>query len=573
MSMSIKKSLVSTAICTMLMGGWSSLVQAQAVEAKGVAEVTVGMFGDAAAARLSARKSAEKDAIKAALRLKQNIDVNTPAVEQAVPEIVKALGDNLRTTFAQEGSVVIAKTTLRVDGAELTDIVRSMNLQNKNAMAAASIVFYIDEYWGVGTKSDPAKPVSTEMEYFHDKSARSDTSSKSARSAYSDTSAKESSASSYDGRLAASSRESASMSASQRSSASGSSSASYSGSDRAAIAAQDSSGAVAGSRSTAVAASRSGSFSGSSSESVAAARSSDDRVQVSVKSSSASSSDVKNVKASSYAGEQKNIQQQNDVVSIRTKTVYPEMGNAKPVSSSLVAAKLAETIGQYGLKFTSEQDLRETGKGRMLISDIATQGKYRMYIDKAAAPPYSARYVVFGAAQMRTDGPAPDGQNVLCSGELTYEAISVAGGNNLPSATVVKTATARGDELCRARLADAMAAEVGAKAGNAAAREMQMAASQGSSYTVTLYSQQALSRRVARPFEDALSKLFGAENVADGGQTDSTRVYQVTAKGGDLKRRLEDILDGLGDTMAQAEVRSTGARFIVCTEGKCPASY
>ena len=570
----MKRTLLASAACLAILGSLGSPAHAQAVEAKGVAELSAKEFKDAAAGRLAARKAAEKDAIKAALRLKQNIDVNTPAVEAAIPEIVKALGDNLRTTFAQEGEVLIARTTLRVDGAELTDIVRSLNLQNKNAMAAASIVFYIDEYWGVGTRSDPSQPVSTEMEYFHDKTAKSDTSARASGSAFSDTSARQSSASSYDGRLAASSKESASMSASQRSSASGSSSASYAGSDRTAVAAQDGyGGAAAGSRNTSVAASRSGSFSGSSSESVAAARSSDNRVQASVKASSAQSSDVKNVRASSFSGEQKNVQQQNDIVSIRTKTVYPEMGNSKPVGSSLVAAKLAETIGQYGLKFTSEQDLRETGKGRMLISDIATQGKYRMYIDKAAAPPYNARYVVFGSAQMRTDGPAPDGQNVLCSGELTYEAISVAGGNNLPSATVIKTATARGDELCRARLADAMAAEVGAKAGNAAARELQMAASQGSSYTVTLFSLDALSRRVARPFEDALSQLFGADNVADGGQTDSTRVYQVTAKGGDLKRRLEDILDGLGESMARAEVRSNGSRFIVCTEGKCPASY
>jgi hypothetical protein len=205
-TMMLKKTVIATAMVAALLSSVSPQLQAQAVQSTGRAEVVVGKFKDQIAARAAARKLAERDAIRSALKLRLNIDASGPDVDAKIDDIVKDLSESLRSTFRTEGDVLTATAQLNVDAAQLTDISRSLGLQNTNVMESASILFLVDEYWGVATNLDPSQPLVSEVEYFHDKSSSSDTSSKAAGSAFSDTSAKVSASASASSAFAGSSR-------------------------------------------------------------------------------------------------------------------------------------------------------------------------------------------------------------------------------------------------------------------------------------------------------------------------------------------------------------------------------
>jgi hypothetical protein len=116
-----------------------------------------------------------------------------------------------------------------------------------------------------------------------------------------------------------------------------------------------------------------------------------------------------------------------------------------------------------------------------------------------------------------------------------------------------------------------LATELAQTVGNAATRELQRIARDGQSFTVTLFSATRLSRSVGGAFEDALRKLTG--EVREQSRGEGSRVYTLSAKGGDLVRRIERVLDDLGDDMKNAEVQSKGNRVVVCVEGRCPSEY
>lgn len=570
----LKKSVLATAVTSLFIFATPGASIAQSAEARGQAEVSVKSHKDQITARATARRAAEYEAVRAALRLRLNMDLANPKVESAIPDMTVALADNLKTTFATEGDILTARTLLSVDSAQLTDLARSLGLQNMNAMEAASIVFLVDEYWGIATNLDPSQPLVSEVEYFHDKSSASDTSSKSSGSSYSDTSAKSASASTYSASMAASSKESGAISASQSASASGQRSAFVAGSDNTAVAARDGYGnAAAGSRSTQAAGSSKESFAGSASKSASASYSSDTRVAASETSSNAQSSDVKNVRSKSHSSVQKNVQTQKDVVSIKTRVAFPDTGNAKPSDqqASLIPQRLTQITSQYGLRYTPERDLRETGKGRMLISDIEQQRRFDEYTTKVGKNPYNAKYVVYGTSVMSAEGKSASGQT-LCSGMLKLDSFNVDTGRGLVAGTLNKRAQGTSDQDCRSNLSTALATELAQTVGNAATREIQLAATLGQSYTVTLYSTTNINRRTGGAFEDSLRSMIGGE-VREEKRTDATRIYMVAAKGGDFVRRVERVLDSLGDSMNNAEVQSRGNRVVVCIEGKCPSDY
>jgi hypothetical protein len=568
-----KKSLLASVACAVLLGAVTVPVAAQAVESRGTSEVSLKTYKDPIVARAAARKAAERDAIRSALKLRLNLDVNNAKSEEVLADFTKNLADNLQTTFRTEGDLLTASSRLTVDAAQLTDMARSLGLQSSAAMEAASILFMVDEYWGIATNLDPSKPVVSETEYAHDKSSFSDTSARASGAAFSDTSAKSSSAHSQSGSFAGSAKESASGSFRHSASASGSSSSNVSGSARGAVAVNDGQGGSgAASRSVSLSASQKDSFSGSVNSSGTASRSSDVRVAASHSESSAQASDQKNVKSQAFAGEQKNIQRQNDVVTIRTKTVFPDVSNAKPsdTQAALVAPRLAQVMSQFGLRYTSERDLRETGKGRMLISDIEQQRRFQEYTERAAKNPFNAKYVVFGTAVMNAEGQAGNG-STLCSGSLKIESFNVDTGRGLVTGTLNKRAEGSSDQNCRANLSTALATELAETVGNAATRELQLAATQGQAYTVTLYSESSISRRVGGPFEDGLRSLAG--EVREDKRTESSRIYIVSAKGNDFNRRLERLLDDLGEGMRSAEIKTAGNRVVVCIEGRCPSQF
>ena len=568
-------------------------LHAQAVQATGRVEIDVKKYKDLIAARAAARKVAERDAIKSALKLKLNIDGANPKLEASLDDFVKNFTDNLKTTFKTEGDLLTATAVLSVDSAQLTDVARSLGLQDSGVMEASSIVFIIDEYWGIATHLDPTKPMVSETEVFQDKSSFSDTSAKASASSFSDNSAKESSSGSSSNSLAASSKESSSLAASSKQSASiaaadktsinASGASSFKGSDSTAVAVQGQSGSASGARQTQVAGAQSQSVSGSSSSSLAAksdsdkrlaaSSASDTRVASSSASSSASASDVKNINAQSSASDVKNVKQQTDVTVIKTKSVFPEVNNAKPSDSqaALISQRLAQITKQYGLEYTPERDLRETGKGKMLIADIESQRRFDEYTAKAGKNPFNAKFVVFGTSVMNAEGKTAAGQTV-CTGMLKLDSFNVDTGRGLVAGTLNKGAVGTSDQDCRSNLSTALATELAQTIGNVATRELQRVAAQGQSYTVTLFSISAISRRVGGPFEDAL-KAMANGNVRDDKRTDSSRVYTVTYKGGDLARKLEKVLDDLGELGKTGEVISKGNRYVVCLEGKCPTEY
>ena len=591
--MFFKKSLLTAALISALGLSTISVANAQSVQATGRAEVDVKKFKDLVSARAAARKIAEREAIKSALKLKLNIDASSPQAEAALNDFVTNLTDSLKATFRTEGDVLTATAVLIVESAELTDMARSLGLQDKNVMEASSILFIIDEYWGIATHLDPLKPLVSETEVFQDKSSFSDTSAKSSGSSFSDTSAKGSASASNASSLAASSKESSSIAASSKQSSSlassdkasisASGSSSYKGSDSAALAVNGQNGSLAAARDTQVSGSQKQSVSGSTSSSLAASSnsdnrlaassSSDNRLATSQQSASASSFDKKNINAQSAASDVKNVQQKTDVTIVKTKTVFPEVNNAKPsdAQSALISQRLAQVTKQYGLEYTPERDLRETGKGKMLIADIETQRRWDEYTAKAGKNPYNAKFVVYGTSVMNAEGKTASGQT-LCTGMLKLESFSVDTGRGLVAGTLNKGAQGTSDQDCRSNLSTALATELAQTVGNAATRQLQMIAAQGQSYTVTLFSSTSISRRVGGPFEDAL-RAMASGNIREDKRTDAARVYTVSYKGGDFGRRIEKVLDDLGEVMKAGEVASRGNRFVVCIEGKCPAEY
>ncbi len=543
----------------MLVG--SAPVLAQSVTQTGQAEVSVKANKDQVNARAVARRQAEADAIRAALKLRLNVDSTSPKAQEAIAELVKTLSANMRTTYALEGDILTARTTLSVDSAEFTDLARSLGVQNMNVMEAASIVFLIDEYWGIATNLDPSKPLVSEVEFFQDRS------SAASGSSFSDTSSKSANSSSLQGTMAASSQQSASSAATQRSAVAGSQSSSFAGRDQRAVAVQDGmGGSAAAARQTSVAGAQQSSFAGNSQSSAASASASDTRMAASVNAQSASATDNKNVQASNFSSQQK------DVTSFKSRTVFPDVNNAKPgdQASALIAPRLAQVAKQYGLEYTPERDLRETGKGRMLIADIETQRRWDTYTQAAAKNPYNANFVVFGSSVMNAEGKSPSGRT-LCSGMLKLESFSTSNGRGLVAGTLAKRAEGSSDQDCRSNLSTALATELAQTVGNAATRELQRIARDGQGYTVTLFSAARLSRSIGGAFEDALRKMAG--EVREQSRTDGTRVYTLSAKGGDLARRLERVLDDLGADMKDAEVQAKGNRVVVCVEGRCPSEY
>ncbi|MFN5699278.1 MAG: hypothetical protein ACK47V_01365, partial [Betaproteobacteria bacterium] len=314
-----------------------SAVLAESFTQAGEAQVSIKANRDQITARAVAKRQADADAVRAALRLRLNVDSTGAKAQEAIAELVKTLGTNMRTTYQVEGDSLTARTTLTVDSAELTDLSRSLGLQNMNVMEAASIVFLIDEYWGIATNLDPSKPLVSEVEFFQDRS------SASSGTSFSDTSSKAAQSSSVQGSMAASSRQSSSVAASERTAVAGGQSSAFAASDSRAAAIQDGAGgSAAAARQTSVAGAQQSSFAGSSQSSVAAARSSDTRVAASINAQSSSASDNKNVQASSFSNQQK------DVTSFKSKTVFPDVNNAKPsdAASALIAQRLAQVTKQ-----------------------------------------------------------------------------------------------------------------------------------------------------------------------------------------------------------------------------------
>jgi hypothetical protein len=533
---------------------FSAFVKAETINANGKTEIGIkDNGGDLVKVRKLARDSAERDAILSALKLRLNVDGSSPAAQAALGELSKQLTDNLKTTFTVEGDVLIAKTTLSVDSGQLFDLARSIKgLVNSTATAAAKIIFLIDEYYGVSTSIQPGQALETEITYSHDKSSASASSSSASSSSKS--------------------KEAVAISAKDKSAYAESDSAAYAASDKAAFAGKDKAGVAVSNQSGSGAAVRETSVAGASSSSVAAARKRSAAGSSESSVSGAASSEKTEASASASTSSSSN----NDVVNYSFKQKFPEVGNAKPADgeAALITQRIEQVIKQYGLTYTAERDMRFDQAGKKLtIGDIEKKRLFEQFTEKASKQPYSAKYIVFGTSVMSAEGKTASG-DVTCSGLLKLSSFSVDSGDGLASATLGKRAQGSSDQDCRTNLATALATELAKTVGNVAARELQLAATQGQSFYVTLYSNERVIPAVRKSFVNKLKSSGG--QYREDNVTDKSRTFVIQAKE-DFRSNLEDFLDELAEENKEAmknyKMLAKGNRVVVCLEGSCPKDF
>jgi hypothetical protein len=542
--MSFKKNILAVAISAAFFTSAPSF--AETINAVGKTEISIKANGDLVNARRLARESAERDAVHSALKLRMNIDTSKPEAKAALGDLAKQLSDNLKTSFVTEGDILTAKTALAVDSAQLFDLARSIKgLSATTATAAAKILFLIDEYYGISTSIQPGQPLETEISYSHDKSKASSSASAS--------SSKEA--------IAVSSKEKSAYAASDSASISARDKASVSGRERASVAVADGyGGAGAASRDTSVAASRDTSVNASRNTAVAASNEKSFQGAASSEKATASSS------ASS----------QKDIVNYSFKQKFPDTNNAKPAddAAAMISQRLEQVIKPYGLVYTPERDFRRDNSGKkLLISDIEKQRKFAALTEKAGKQPFSAKYIVYGSAVMSAEGKTPSG-DTTCSGLLKLTSFNVDSGDGLISGTLGKRAQGSSDQDCRTNLATALATELASTVGNTAAKEIQLAATQGQSFYVMLYSAKRVAPGVRRSFTKKLETMV--EKYEEDNVTDNSRSFVVQAKTGfrsKLEEFVEDMAEENKDAMKNFKMVAKGNRIAICLEGTCPKDF
>jgi hypothetical protein len=579
--MKFKKHAIELLICAAISA--PVLTHAQVVDVKGEAEASIkANGGDLINARRVVREAAERDAIAAVLKLRLSVNPNDPKMVSAANDIRKQLGDNLKTTFRTEGDVITARTTLNVDSQRVFQLAQQAGVSNTSAMAAAKVLFVIDEYFGVGTKLEAGKPLTTEIAYSHDKSSNFD---KSLKAGASESSSSQSVSASKES-VAAASKSNSSLAASRDTRVAASDQQAFAARDQQAFAGRDSRAAaandgrggsmaaardtqVAGARDTQVAGARDTRYAASDRQAIAASSSNQSAYARNSESASARSASS----ASSAYIDQTNKGEQKDVVNFTMKQTFPDIGNAKPEDSSMIVARLEQTVKPFGLSLVSERDFRIEGGRRLLISEIERLQKFDAYMQKAGRGNFSARYIVYGTAKTHIEGRSPTG-GVLCSGSLVLQSTNVQTGDSLVSGTIAKRAEGSIDANCRDNLAQAMATELAKIVGEEATQDLQRTARQGQSYSVTLYSRLDLPARLKRDFKRGMEKLANSpDEIQEGNSGDGAQQWTVTAKG-QFKDKLEEVALDISDKYEEAKklsFESRGTKIYVCIEGKCPS--
>lgn len=548
--MQLKKIVSALTACTLI--STSAVGVAETLSATGQSQVSVAANGDLINARRIAREGAEQDAVASLLRLRMNLNASDSKTAGAISDLAKQLSGNLKTTFVTEGDVLTARAALEADSAQVFDLARSLGLMSNTAMVQAKVVFLIDEYYGIATNLQPGQPLTTEVQYSHDKSS------------FSNKSAKVAAASSASSSSSSASRSATSLNASERTALAGSQSNAYAARDQRAVAVNNSyGGSAAAARDTQVAGAQRNSFTGSSQSNFAGST------------SSASASAAAGSRQSSYASDVKDIDKQNDKVSFKIKQTFPDTNNAKPAdgAAALISARLEQVVKPYGLVYTPERDLRVTpGSGKVRISEIERLGKFADYTNKAGTGSFKAKYVVYGESVMGSEGSTPSGGSV-CSGSLKLQSYNIDTGDGLASGTINKRAQGSSDQDCRATLATAMATELAQIVGNTATRELQMAATQGQSFYITIYSKTRIPAKVRREVQEKLQGM--AEQFAEDNITDNSRAYVVQAKG-NFRSKVQDMVEDMAESIGEmklASVKSSGNRMVICIEGSCPKDF
>jgi hypothetical protein len=393
----MKKTLLASALLALGIG----MAHAETISANGLITVSVKASGNLVDARRIAREKAENDAVTGLLKKALSADINSLKVQAALPDLRKQLIDNMRTTFNAEGDALNAKTVLEVDSAEFMKMARSYGVTSQVAGAGAKVLFLIDEYYGFGTKLDPAQPLSTEIDYSHDKSSFSDhtatASGAKSASSVSASASKSSLAAAASEKNAFAASSSSAVAARDKGSFSASNKSSFAGSDQRAGAIQNGYGGASAAASTQVAGARDARAAGAHDSSFAASQKSavagSSSSQAAISASSSHASAAKSSSASSFATRQNAVERQNDVVNLKVRQVFPGIDNAKPAdeSTAMIGQKLQQVVKEYGIAFTDERDFRVDGGRRLTNVDIIRMQRSSVYLKKAAQGGFSAK--------------------------------------------------------------------------------------------------------------------------------------------------------------------------------------
>jgi hypothetical protein len=143
------------------------------------------------------------------------------------------------------------------------------------------------------------------------------------------------------------------------------------------------------------------------------------------------------------------------------------------------------------------------------------------------------------------------------------------------SGTIVKRAAGSSDQNCRSNLAEAMAQALADTVGTGAQRELQMAATQGRVYTLSMYSGTRIPAKLRREFSAKVKELEGVVEMNDDeNATDEMRRWTVVAKG-NFSEKIDDLIDDLTGSASSpyhaAKFQKRGTRMAFCIDGACPA--
>ena len=535
---------------------------AQQVSTTVQSKVTIVKGVSPSATRRRLEEDLQARAVRELLETSFSIKI-TPQVEAKIPELVGLLGSAVEVSMnPPDGEVLSGTAKLTVASARLKEILTAKGIGAGDIAArSAKILISIDEYIGVATTNNAQTATQVEVNYSHDKSRFSDTSSSAAGSR-----SQASSSSSSEKRDVA-------MSASQSSAVASRESAAYAarqdtavaGRRDTAVAMQDRSGSAAGASSSQYAGAQSTQAAGARSSELAASRSSSAAMADRSQSASASAQSS----AASFSNSQNNVQQQNDKVSYSVRTKMPEFANAKPLAGNerLIAAKLGSVFNDNGLVLVSESDLRAEG-GRILpVAEIVNNARVDQFVDKIRQKKMEADAWARGTASYTIVGTTASGTQ--CNGTLDLEIQMLESKQSNPE-VIRADASGNGDQDCRARLGMAMATQLAQKLGERVVKALNATAARGKVYTLYLYSASSLGRADRNKFQTVLRGTEGLQ--ASEPRSENNYMVLSVQMAGSLDATINKVLDALNWDKADYVSRE-GDRICIGLEGKqvCPA--
>jgi len=558
----MKKSLLAVA-CSLALGlAVPYAAYAQTVTASAKAQVTLIKGASPASQRRQLKEQLELRAVKNLVEAAFAVRM-TPQVEAKLPELVELLSDGIQIAMdPPDGEVLSGTATISVPSAKLKEYLTNKGIGAGDIAAkSAKILVSIDEFIGVATTNDSTKAVETEVNYSHDKSSFSDTSSKASGSQRQSAS----SASSAKTDVSYANREAVAVSSDQSSSVAARANTSVAARQDTAVAVQTGAGSAAGTSSTQYAGAQNAQYAASQRSKSSGAASSSTAYSDKSQAASARSSSS----ASAYNDEQKNIQQQTDKVSYSVKTRMPEFNNAKALGAQdrVLASRLSGEFQNNGLRLVAENDLRAEG-GRLLpIFEITNNGRINQFVELIQKKGIEADVWATGQANYTIVGTTATGTQ--CNGNLTVQGRFIESNEIFFEDALQASASGNGDQDCRGRLGIALASSLAKVLGERATKELNARSSRGNVYTLYLYSASQLRRQDRRAFQNLLESLEGLQ--ASEPNTQERYMAVNVQYAGRLKEAIDRMLDKLPWERAEV-VGPKGNKICIGIEGfgACP---